>query len=103
MTDKVAIVDVPDWNNRGHYFRIQIRILLARLFRIFKHLHFIITIPEEIISSSYENYTFFSSVLEIVGEEGLHEYISIVLTKSETAEDSLALFNDHIEEIIEIN
>lgn len=63
ITDKVAIVDVPDWKYRGDYFRTQIRIFFARLFRIFKQLQFIITISEEFISSSDENEMFFSSVL----------------------------------------
>ncbi len=39
----------------------------------------------------------------MVGEEQLHNYITIVLTKSETAEDSLATFHDHIELITDIN
>lgn len=36
----------------------------------------------------------------MVGLEDIHNYISIVLTKSETAQDSLALFNEHIQEIV---
>jgi hypothetical protein len=45
-TQQTAIIDVPDWRHRGDFFALQIRILMARLFRTFKQLHFIITIPE---------------------------------------------------------
>jgi hypothetical protein len=101
VTETAVIVDVPDWSHRGDFFKAQMRILLARLFRVFRQLHFVITIPEEYISSSYENEEFFSSVLSLIGDESIQDYITIVLTK--TAEDSLAAFAERIEEIIDIN
>ena len=92
VTESAVIVDVPDWSHRGDFFKAQMRILLARLFRVFRQLHFVITIPEEYISGSYENEEFFSSVLTLIGDESIQDYITIVLTKVETAEDSLAAF-----------
>ena len=102
-TEHAAIVDVPDWRHRGNDFALQVKILLARLFRTFRQLHFLVTIPEEYISDSYENEEFLSAVLSLIGKDSLHQSLSIVLTKVESSEDSLLLFNEHIEEIMEIN
>lgn len=103
-TDKAAIIDIPDWNHRGDFFKAQIRILLSRCFRAFRHLHFVITIPEEYIEDSYKNEEFFSSALSLIGrDDNIQDYMSIVLTKVETAEDSLASFAERIEEITDIN
>jgi hypothetical protein len=104
LTEVAAIVDVPDWNQRGDFYRAQIRILISRLFRAFKKLHFIITIPEEYIEDSYSNEEFFTSVLNLIGrEENIQNYITIVLTKVETAQDSIDIFTKKIGEITDIN
>jgi hypothetical protein len=87
---ETAIIDIPDWNHRGSFFKAQICILLARLFRIFKNFHFLIAVPFEYIEDSYKNEEFFTSVLELIGRgDKIQENISIVLTKVDSAEESL--------------
>lgn len=49
VTEESAIIDVPDWSSRDLSFKVELSILLSRIFRIFQEFHIVVTIPDEYI------------------------------------------------------
>lgn len=58
--EEVAIIEIPDWTEGRGIIKVELQVLMTRLFRIFQELHFVVTIPVEEMDDSYKTDTFFS-------------------------------------------